>query len=152
MNSKKAVKYIGGFIMNRMFTEGRSLMGDFFDIAERCVQGIDSIEKVNYTRDLNSYVDKNDDGYTIVSEVPGLVEEDLKIELKDGTLTIDAEYKKEDEFSLREGKYSWSCKFVDIDPESIKATLKDGVLKIFIQKNEEAKPKLIKINSIKKVN
>ena len=135
--------------MNRMF--GRSLLGDFWDVAEHCAQGID-FEKVNYTRDLKSYIDRGDDGYTIISEVPGLEEKDLKIELENDTLTIDAEYKEKEKFSLRKGKYSWSCKLADINPESIEATLENGVLKIFIQKNEEAKPKEIKINSTKKLN
>ncbi len=80
--------------------------------------------------------------------IPGMDRKNLKIELKDDTLTISSEYKEENEeknegYRRKEFSYSTFCRSFylpeNIDSEKIEASYKDGVLEIEIPKKEEEK-------------
>ncbi|MGY5354302.1 Hsp20/alpha crystallin family protein [Wenyingzhuangia sp. IMCC45467] len=100
-------------------------------------------------------ISENHDGFSIEMAVPGFKKEDFKIEVDNGKLTISSEKKEETnntqspKYSIKEYSYqSFSRSFTlaeSIEQEKIKANYDDGILKIFIPKKEEAKPKPIKL-------
>jgi len=91
------------------------------------------------------------DGFEVEMAAPGLEKKDFKIELNGDMLTISSEKKveketkEEEHFSKREFSYqSFSRTFTlpnTVDEEKIKAKYQNGILKVFIPKKEEAKPK-----------
>ena len=98
---------------------------------------------------------ENENGYTVSAELPGVSKEDIDIDLKDHTLTIRGEKKAEkreekDNYIRVEssyGKFERSFHVTDdIERDDIKASFKDGVLKVELKKKEEVKPKQIKVD------
>ncbi len=101
-------------------------------------------------------VREKDGRYFIEAELPGVKEKDLKVELKDGLLTLAAQSveEKKDESSkwIRRERRSFSFKrsFAlpeDADTEKIEARLKDGLLTIEVHKKPEASPKLVSVKT-----
>jgi HSP20 family protein len=94
------------------------------------------------------------DHFVLRADLPGLSEEDVKIELEDATLTISGERAAEHE-SKDEGYYRLERAFGSfartlqlpkgIDPESVSASFDRGVLEVRIPKPEERKPRRIEI-------
>ena len=87
--------------------------------------------------------------YVVETDVPGFAQSDLDITLEDGLLTIAAEKVTEDEsaerhYHVRErrsGRLSRSIRLAeDVNTEAVKASLKNGVLTIVLEKAESAKP------------
>jgi HSP20 family protein len=78
--------------------------------------------------------------YEITAELPGVAKEDIHIHVKDGVLTLEAETSKEDKEEKdgkvirqerRYGKYMRSFNLgAEVQEEDIKASFKDGVLKL----------------------
>ena len=95
-----------------------------------------------------------DSGYIIEMEVPGLSQEDIKISLNDGTITVSGEFSKT---SDKESKYLLTERTVGsftrtfnlptgrLDSASTSAKFNNGILKVNIPKAEAAIPKEIKI-------
>ena len=88
-------------------------------------------------------------------EIPGINQEDLDISLENNTLSVHGERKfekeeKEENFHRIERRYgSFARSFSlpnTLDPESVRASYENGMLKIELAKREEAKPKQIKVN------
>lgn len=98
---------------------------------------------------------ENNDNFIVKADIPGVKKDDLKVDVKDGTLTIKGEKKQEEKVEKNnyiriERSYG---NFVrnfslpgNVDSSKINAKFTDGVLEIKIPKKEEAKPKEIKIN------
>lgn len=90
--------------------------------------------------------------WVVLAEVPGVSKKDIKINFENGVLTLNGERKNDSDkdFQLRETKSGSFCRGFafpsDIDPELIRAELKDGMLKVKVPKAEESKPKEIKVN------
>jgi HSP20 family protein len=100
---------------------------------------------------IDVYQDK--DQFTVVAEVPGLKKEDLNLSLHDGVLTISGERKREEkpEQGFRSerfvGRFQRSITLpASVDPKKVKASYKDGLLKVVLPKSEEAKPKQIEVS------
>lgn len=99
------------------------------------------------------YDEKED--VVIKAELPGMKKEDLEINLAGDILTIKGEKKKEEEVKQKDYYYSERSfgafeRSIDIPqkvvPEKVRASFKDGVLEVRLQKSEDAKKKEIKIN------
>jgi len=98
---------------------------------------------------------EEDNAYTLEMELPGRSEKDVNIELNRDNLTISSkEEKKEnkkDKYLLKERRaYNFSRRFTlpqDVDSESIKASFKNGVLTVNMQKKAIAQPKTITIEA-----
>jgi HSP20 family protein len=97
-----------------------------------------------------------DDHFVLKADLPGLSDDDVAIEVRDGTLKISGERKEEHEKSERGwyrversfGTFSRSLTLPDgVDPDGIKAEFHDGVLEVRIPKPEERKPRRIEISS-----
>ncbi|MGV7219931.1 MAG: Hsp20/alpha crystallin family protein [Nitrospinales bacterium] len=110
-------------------------------------------DEKNY-RDLRVNISETPESYTLVAEVPGLKEENIDIEAKDGVLTLKGhqETKEESEdknYRVREfseRRFERSFRLGDtVDQDNIEAQLKDGLLTVTVPKREEAKPKAVKI-------
>jgi HSP20 family protein len=101
---------------------------------------------------VNVYEDEHN--IVITAEVPGVEEKDLDITVENNVLTISGERKMESEvkkenfqrIERRYGRFSRSFTLPPtVDPENVNAEFNNGVLKITLNKKEEAKPKQIKI-------
>ena len=99
------------------------------------------------------------DHFVLRADLPGLDQEDVKIELEDTTLTISGERKAEHE-EKEEGYYRLERAFGSfsrtlqlpkgIDPEGVSANFDRGVLEVRIPKPEERKPRRIEIGGTQK--
>jgi HSP20 family protein len=99
---------------------------------------------------------ETDDHFVLRADLPGLSEDDVKIEFEDGTLTVSGERKAEHE-SKNEGYYRVERAFGSfsrsltlpqgIDPEAVTAHFDRGVLEVRIPKPEERKPRRIEIGA-----
>jgi HSP20 family protein len=102
----------------------------------------------------NVDISEDNEKYHIEVSLPGMKKEDIKMDLKDNTLTISGERifekeKKDKQYHLMEssyGKFSRSFNLSEgVDKESIDARFKDGILYIDLKKAEEKVSKEIKI-------
>jgi HSP20 family protein len=97
---------------------------------------------------------ETEDHFVLRADLPGMSEEDIKIELEDGTLTVAGERKAEHE-SKNEGYYRVERAFgafsrsltlpQGIDPEAVTANFDRGVLEVRVPKPEQRKPRRIEI-------
>lgn len=96
---------------------------------------------------MKSDVKETEQGYEVTMNLPGVKKEDVKAELKDGYLTIQAttntsnEEKESDGTYIRRERYCGSCSrrfYVgdQVTQEDIKAKFEDGTLKLQIPKKE----------------
>ena len=97
---------------------------------------------------------ETDNEYVIEVDLPGLTKKDIQINAHDNVLTIQGERKKESKEEkpgyLRNERYFGTFKRsimlpASIMDEKIKATFKDGVLKINVPKAEKSKRKSVPI-------
>jgi HSP20 family molecular chaperone IbpA len=100
---------------------------------------------------MSTDVSESDDAYLIEMDLPGFAKENIKAELKKGTLTILASRSEEHEEKDKKAKryvtrerYSGHYKrsfYVGeaVTEEDIKAKFKDGVLSIIVPKKEKQK-------------
>jgi HSP20 family protein len=97
---------------------------------------------------------ETDDRFVLRADLPGLAEEDIKIEFEDGTLTVSGERKAEHEaknggyyrVERAFGAFSRSLTLPQgIDAEAVTASFDRGVLEIGIPKPEQRKPRRIEI-------
>jgi len=95
---------------------------------------------------------ENKEGISLTLDLPGVKKEDISINVKDGTLVVSGEKKKEQgkgsyTFSERPfGKFERSFKLANrLDADSISAKYEDGILEVSIAVKEENKPKSIVI-------
>ena len=92
--------------------------------------------------------------YVLRADLPGMGEDDIKIEFEDGTLTISGERKSEHE-SRVEGFYRVERAFGSfartltlpkgVDAEAVTASFDRGVLEVRVPKPEQSKPRRIEI-------
>jgi HSP20 family protein len=97
-----------------------------------------------------------DDHFLLKADLPGLSEEDVAIEVQDGTLTISGERTAEHE-SREQGWYRVERSFGSfnrsltlpegVDPDAISANFDRGVLEVSIPKPEERKPRRVQIKA-----
>jgi HSP20 family protein len=97
-----------------------------------------------------------EDHFVLKADLPGLSEEDVSIEVQDGSLTISGERKAEHEERARGwyriersfGSFNRSLTLPDgVDADRIEASFSHGVLEVRIPKPEESKPRRIEISS-----
>jgi HSP20 family protein len=133
-------------------------IADKFDRYTRAVgQPQAGSQEVIATGDWAPRVDiaETDEAFVIKAEIPEVNKEDVKVTVDNGVLTIRGERKQEKEekgkkFHRVERSYgSFVRSFTlpdNVDETKIKASFKDGMLNLQIQKTEKAKPKVIEVN------
>ena len=100
-------------------------------------------------------VSETKDNVIVNAEIPGMNKEDVKVSVQDNVLILSGERKQEKEeknanYHRIERSYgSFSRSFTlptSVQADKVKATYKDGILKITLPKTEEVKPKEILIS------
>ncbi len=95
------------------------------------------------------------EAFTIDAELPGMSKDDVKVTVHDGVLTIEGERKHEEESGDKkhhrvERFYgSFMRRFTlpeNVDENSVKASFKDGLLTLTLQKAEPKEPKAIQVD------
>jgi HSP20 family protein len=135
-------------------------MRDFDEVSERMnrlmMRPAWGGEEALVTADWAPIVDiqESDKEYLVKAELPEVKKDDVKVNIKDGVLTLEGERHQEKEeknkkFHRVERSYG---KFVrcftmpeDADDKKVQADFKDGVLNVHIGKSEVAKPKAIEV-------
>jgi len=99
-------------------------------------------------------ISEDDKEYLLKAELPELKNEDVKVTVESGVLTLSGERKfekeeKDKKYHRLERAYgSFTRSFSlpdDADPAKVNAEFKDGVLKVHLAKNEKAKAKAIEV-------
>jgi HSP20 family protein len=126
--------------------DGRSFLTDLFDVESFFPE---NMLRLNVGQRLPAAnVKENKDLFEVEMAAPGFDKKDFKVSLNNNILTISAEKemnKEEEEknFTRKEFSYtSFSRSFEMpeyVKPEDIKASYKDGILKLEIPKKEEFK-------------
>lgn len=97
---------------------------------------------------------EKDGGYRLTVEVPGMAEKDLDVELAEGVLTVSGEKRDESEtkdsgYLISERSYGAFRRQIslpaDVDPNSLEAKVRDGVLSLDMKKDENAAKRSRKI-------
>jgi len=111
-----------------------------------------SLTAGNVVPAVNIYEDEHT--INIEAELPGIEEKDIDISLENNVLTISGERKLENEekkenFHRIERSYGRFTRSFTVPPgvdsDNVNAVFNNGVLKITLNKKEEARPKQIKI-------
>ena len=98
---------------------------------------------------------EHEDKFTIEFDLPGFSKSDFAINVKEGTLTVSGERKaaeSEDNDLYRyygrpHGEFERSFRLNDkVNEDKLKASYKNGVLRLDLPKREEAKPRTIEIS------
>lgn len=127
---------------------GQNLFDDFFDDFTRPM-GKAGRPNPPAPPVMRTDVRESDKGYVLEIDLPGYKKEDVKAELKDGYLIVNAVMKQENEEKDRNDKYirreryygSCSRSFYvgkEVKLEDIKAKFEDGILNISVPKKEAA--------------
>ncbi len=99
-------------------------------------------------------ISETKDEIVVTAEIPGMKKDDIKISLNDNILTLKGEKRQEkkveeENYHRIERSYgAFHRSFTlptTVQQDQVKATYKDGVLKVRLPKAEEAKPKEIAI-------
>lgn len=97
---------------------------------------------------------ETEDALVVHAELPGIDKKDIKVDVRDGVLSISGErryekdVKEENVHRIERAYGSFSRSFSlprNVDTEKVDASLKDGVLEVKLPKKESAKPKAIEI-------
>ena len=102
---------------------------------------------------INIYT--KDDKAILVAEMPGLNRDDIELTVLGDSVTIKCERKTDSDENIRyhrkeraTGNFSRTVTLPDsVDPDAVKATYENGVLRVEMSKAQEAKAKKIKIKS-----
>lgn len=98
---------------------------------------------------MKTDIKEHKDSYSIIVDLPGYEKDNIKIDINNGYLTIDAiessnEEEKEKGKFVRKERYYGECKrsfYVgeEIEAEDVKASFKNGTLKLVVPKKEPKK-------------
>ncbi|GFI23281.1 putative Hsp20 family chaperone [Lachnospiraceae bacterium] len=130
-------------VMNSIF--GESLFDDFFEDFARPIR---TASRYNTTTGImRTDVKESDTSYELDIDLPGYKKENVKAELENGYLTINAETSQNNDQKDENGKYirreryygTCSRRFYvgeEVNQEDIKAKFEDGILKVSVPKKE----------------
>ncbi len=95
-------------------------------------------------------VSETDKDVKVVAELPGLEQDDVKLSLQDGVLTLTGEKKSENEGALYSerwhGQFQRSLQLgPEVDPDKVNASFKNGVLTVTLAKRPEAQSQVKRI-------
>ncbi len=135
-------KNLEGFFNGNMEPFFPKNLMDFFD--PETVRAIHP--KVNLVENENEFV--------LTAEVPGMVEKDIHVEIKEGVLSLRGDAKEEKETKeenyriqeFRSQSFERNFRLGDqVDPEKVVAKMEKGVLRVSLGKKEIAKPRKVEI-------
>lgn len=97
-------------------------------------------------------------GYVVCAEVPGMKEKDISVELRDNSLIIEGERRVEvneekDDYTSSEFSYGSFYRTIplseEVNGDTVKASYKDGILTVELEKVKESAHKSKKIPILK---
>ncbi len=120
----------------------RNIFDDFF--SDSFLPGFFTV-----TNQMKADIRENEKEYVIEAEIPGAKKEDIKLELRDDTLTIGIERSEqtdeEKENYIRKerryGSFSRSFYVENVRNEDVAAKYNDGILTVTLPKSKETKEK-----------
>ena len=126
---------------------GDSFLDDLFGYPERTYTAPKQTQMNGF---MQADVTESEDAYTVEMNLPGVKKENVKIELKDGYLIVNASTKSETTEEDKKTKYirkerysgAMSRSFYvgdELKQEDIKAKYEDGILKLSVPKKEQKK-------------
>ena len=126
------------------FDHRDSSLFDMFDNFERKFFGNSSASLPDFRTDIRDAGDR----FILEAELPGFQKEDIKLDLKDGILTISAQHsteneEKKDSYIRRErryGSFSRSFDVSGIQEDHITAAYNNGVLELTLPKAQPVVP------------
>ncbi len=130
--------------LNHLFDDGRFDDGSTSVASERPSQWAPSVD-----------IRETGDALLVQAELPGIDKKDVKVEVREGVLTVSGErhYKKdvkeENVHRIERAYGSFTRSFSlprNINGDKIEAHMKDGVLEVRLPKRESAKPKAVEIH------
>lgn len=135
--------------LNTIQNELDSFFNSFFDYKPVSLSETSWAPKIDVT--------EKEQEYQIKAEIPGLNEKDINVSIENRLLTIKGEKNKEANKEDKENKYILSERMFgsfqrsitlpeNIKTDNIKASFKNGVLSIKIEKEKIEEPKKIEIN------
>jgi HSP20 family protein len=125
----------------------------FEDVMKAPYRSDEGLAAPNWAPAVDIY--ETDKEIVMKAELPEMQEKDIEIKVEDNILILSGERRmekevKEENYHRIERAYgSFNRSFTlprTVDRENIKASYKDGVLKVLLPKKEEVKPKQIKID------
>src|SRR5688500_8546847 len=99
-------------------------------------------------------ITEDDKEYLVKADLPEMKKEEIKVNVEDGVLSVSGERKAEKEeknkkfYRIERSFGSFMRSFTlpeDADGAKVSAEFKDGVLKVHLPKNPDAKPKAIEV-------
>lgn len=117
---------------------------------DRAMEGFSNTEsRVAFPLDVQA----EEDAYILTAMLPGVNAEDLNVQVINDTITIQGEFKKEEDekttwllSEIPTGRFYRELTLpVPLDAAKVEAHLKDGILTLRVPKAEEARPKSIKV-------
>lgn len=123
---------------------GQDLFNSFFEDFTRPVRGREG----RFPQAMKTDIKETESGYDLDIELPGYSKEDVKAQLKDGVLTVEASTDTEKEDKDENGRYIRRERYIgrcsrsfyvgdNVTQEDIKAKFDNGILKIMVPKIEE---------------
>ena len=108
------------------------------------------VAEQNFEHRLAANVRDEEDAFVLTSLAPGLKADDLTINILEDVVTVEGEFKQdENEYLLRElpsGTFRRSLRLpTAVNADKAEAKIADGVLTLRLPKAESARPKKIKI-------
>jgi HSP20 family protein len=118
--------------------------------------GLGYLENIDFSPRVE--IKEKDNKYVVSAEIPGLQESDINVSLEENTLILEGERKTESK-DEKEGYYSSEFTYGsfyraipldnEVNADSIKATCKNGILKVEMEKTHPQKHKTKKIPVLK---
>ena len=110
----------------------------------------DPFFSTNDSKIMQTDIKEHDDSFELLIDLPGFNREDIKMNIEDGYLVVNAKTLSNDEEKDKKGKFVRRERYYgecsrsfyignDITEDDIKANFKNGTLKIEVPKKEERK-------------
>ena len=110
----------------------------------------DPFFSTNDSKIMQTDIKEHDDNFELLIDLPGFNREDIKMNIEDGYLVVNAKTLSDDEEKDKKGKFVRRERYYgecsrsfyignDITEDDIKANFKNGTLKIEIPKKEDRK-------------
>jgi len=115
----------------------RDMMEMWQDLLDQ-IEMVPSKPSTRFQQRNDVQVNEENGTITITAELAGLDKDNVDIEVSNRTVTIKAESERKD--------FEWDKTFTyEVDPESVKATMVNGILDMSIEKKEKTSAKKIEI-------
>jgi len=99
------------------------------------------------TRQIPVNLLETENSYEVRAELPGVQKKDVSVEMENAVLEIKAVRKMEQDEAKSEVTLARRITVGDdVEPDQVKARLRDGILSIHLPKREVRKPKAIKVS------